>query len=438
MSMGFVIPVIISAIVLAVVYFSRRFIGGFFRLYRIVPVNEAHIRILNNKKQIFSSRTGQSAYWLVPFITKLHKLPLCNLSIPVNDIKLNDQNMAKFVTDIMCFINISNIDLAVERLSLTDASKEMGFDFQKLSEDLRAIMESVGRTVTTKQTILDIYQNRSMLDQAITKEVEMVFPKWGIQLVDLELKDIKDAPNSTIIADIERKVAAEIRRDADIRVATTNKEAEVAKAEAEETYRKRQILKDQEVGIAEQLKNQMIAEMEAKSNITRVEAKRKLEVGTAEIEKQKVEQQAQATQIKMSTEADGQKNKLIKEAEGQAEQITMVGTAEANIIKLKKVADAEGTSKLAAAMKEFNEVALDVKKLDIAKEVSIAKFNALAAALSKANMQLILSGENAGKLFGIDLNAGTGANLKQMLETSGIDFSKIAELIPGLKKEDKK
>ena len=108
--------------VLVVCFFIRRVLGGFLGLYRVVPVNEAHIRILNNKKEIFSSRKdNKSSYWFVPFITNLHKLPLCNLAIPVNDIKLNDENMAKFVTDIMCFINIDNIPLAVERLTLTDA-----------------------------------------------------------------------------------------------------------------------------------------------------------------------------------------------------------------------------------------------------------------------------------------------------------------------------
>ena len=160
---------VLLVIVLVVAFFLRHILGGMFGLYRIVPVNEAHIRILRNTKSIFSAREGKSAYWMIPFITKLHKLPLCNLAIPVNDIKLNDKAMAKFVSDIMCFINIKNIDLAVERLILTDATKEMGFDFVKLSEDLRAIMESVGRTVTTKQSILDIYMNRQLLDAAITK-----------------------------------------------------------------------------------------------------------------------------------------------------------------------------------------------------------------------------------------------------------------------------
>src|SRR3989339_1051681 len=335
----FMLVAIIAVAVFPVFFLLRHILGGMFGLYRIVPVNETHIRILQNTKTIFSSREGKSAYWVVPFITKLHKLPLCNLAIPVNDIKLNDRDMAKFVCDIMCFVNINNIDLAVERLILTDTEVEMGFDFVKLSEDLRAIMESVGRTVTTKQTILDIYMNRSLLDQAITKEVEQVFPKWGIELVDLELKDIKDAPGSTIIADIERKVAAEIRRDADIRVATTTKEAELAKAEAEETYRKRQIEKDKQIGISEQSKNQDIALKEVEANSQRIEALRKLEVGKAEIEKQKIEQLAMAQKLKFTLEAEGQSN-----------QIQTVGKAEADIIRIKKEADAAGTLKLAAAL----------------------------------------------------------------------------------------
>lgn len=413
-----ILVTVIGVIVLVVIYLGRHILGGFLKLYRIVPVNEAHIRILQNSKTIFSARQGKSAYWVVPFITKLHKLPLCNLSIPVNDIKLNDKNMAKFVCDIACFININNIDLAVERLILTDTEKELGFDFTKLSEDLHAIMESVGRTVTTKQTILDVYMNRSMLDQAITKEVELVFPKWGIELVDLELKDIKDAPGSTIIADIERKVAAEIKRDAEIRVATTVKEAELIKAESEEIYRKRQIEKDKEIGIAEQNKNQEVADKEKEANITRIEATRKLEVGHAEIEKQKMEQLAM-----------GQKLKYTIEAEGQANQIQNVGKAEANIIQIKKEADAAGTLKLAEALKQFNDVAINVKILDIQKEIMIAKFSALAQAIQKADVKWIMSGTNAQKFFGLNLDAEGGANLQQFLQESGLDIEKLKDLL---------
>jgi flotillin len=403
-----------ALIVLILSYFLRHILGGLFGLYRIVPPNEAHVRILKNKKDIFSHRTQRSSYWVIPFITKVNRLPISNLTIPVNDIKLNDKNMAKFVCDIVCFVNIKDLELASERLLLSDAEKDMGFDFVKLSEDFRSIMESVGRTVVTKQTILDIYMNRQALSIAITHEVEGVFPKWGIELVNLELKHIKDFENSTIIADIERKVAAEIRRDADIKVSETNREAEMAKAVNDEAYRKRQIQRDREIGIAEQDKNMEISRKKAEANLLEVEAMRKLEVGRAEISKQMVEQQSQAQKIKYEVEAQGQSN-----------QINSIGEAEANIIKIKKVAEAEGTLKLAEAMKQFNDVAINVKVLDIQKDVLIAKFNALSSAMQKADIKWIISGANAQKFFGINLDAEGGANFKQFLEESDVDLNAL-------------
>ncbi len=409
---------LILALPLAVlVFFLRHILGGMVGLYRVVPVNEAHIRVLRHKKSIFSTREGRSAYWVVPFITKLNRLPLSNLAIPVNDIKLNDKNMAKFVCDIVCFINIKDLNLAAERLVLSSSEKELGFDFMRLSEDLRAIMESIGRTVVTKQTLLDIYMNRQLLDEAITREVEMVFPKWGIQLVDLELKDIKDAGGSTIIFDIERKVAAEIRRDAEIRVATTTKEAEIIKAESEEIYRKRQIEKDQAIGIAEQSKNLEIAVREAAANVQKIEAARKLEVGQAEIEKQKIEQLAMGQRIKFTVEAEGHSN-----------EIESVGKAEASIIQIKKEAEAAGTLKMAQALKEFNELALNVKMLDIHKQEMLSKFHALAESIEKADIKWILSGAHAQKFFGLNLDAEGGANLQQFFEESGLDVEKLRGL----------
>lgn len=427
-----IVSIVLGVVLLVVAFFLRHILAAMFGLYRIVPVNEAHIRILSNTKKNFSSRDGRSAYWYIPFITRLHKLPLTNLAIPVNDIKLNDQNMAKFVCDIMCFVNIKNVDLAVERLSLTHVTSHMGFDFAKLSEDLRAIMESIGRTVTTKQGILDIYMNRQMLDTAITKEVEQVFPKWGIELVDLELKDIKDAVGSTIIADIERKSAAVIRRDADIAVsesqrqsavavAENTKQSEVAKAASEETYRKRQVEKDMNVGVAEQEMVKLIAQKEVEANVIKVEAARKLQVGQADIERQKIEQMSEAQKIKYTVEAAGESNKIMS-----------VGQAEADVMRIKKEAEAAGTLKLAEALKAFDQTAISVKMMDVQKEIMLAKFHALGQAVEKADIKWIMSGSNAQKFFGMNLDAEGGANLGQFLEESGLDLAKIKEAISGV------
>jgi uncharacterized membrane protein YqiK len=419
-----VIAGISIAVAVVILFLLRHILGGMFGLYRIIPPNEAHIRIMANKKDIFSHRDGKSAYWYIPFITKLNRLPLCNLTIPVNDIKLNDKNMAKFVCDIVCFVNIKDLELASERLLLSDAEREMGFDFVKLSEDFRSIMESVGRTVVTKQGILDIYMNRQALTVAITHEIETVFPKWGIELVNLELKHIKDTEGSTIIADIERKVAAEIKRDAEIRVSETTKETEIAKAENEEISRKRQIEKEQAIGVAEQQKNLKIQELKAEANEQEVAAIKMLEVGKAEIEKQKIQQQSEAQKIKFTVEA-----------EGQAKQIISVGQAEADVVRIKKEAEAAGTLKLAEALKQFNDVAVNVKMLDIQKDVLIEKFRALASIAKEADIKWIMSGENAKDFFGLNLDANGGANLNLFLKESGIQ---IPQAIKREEKQDNK
>lgn len=409
-------------IIIVLGYFMRHMLGGMFGLYRIVPVNESHIRVMGNKKEIFSSELKKSSYWIVPFVTKLQKLPLMNLSIPVDNIKLNDIDMAKFTCEITCFVRISNVELAAERLVLTNIATKLGFDDERLSADLRTIIESIGRTVAAKQTILDIYKNREALSSAVTTEVQKVFPAWGIELVNLELKHIKDVEGSTIIADIEKLRAAEITRDAAIRVATTTRESKIAEAESLEAYRKREIQKDQAVEIARQDALMLTNAKTAEANMQRIEADRKIQVGNAEIAKQVVEQTAM-----------GQRIKIEQDAEAQKMQILAIGQAQADMVKAKLVAEAEGQLKLAEAMKAVSESALPVKRLDVQKEVMIAKFQSLGAALQKAEIKLIMSGEKSGNLFGLDFNAETGANLGQFLETSDITPEKIQQVVTALK-----
>ncbi len=447
---------------LSAMWAIRKIICGALGLYRVVPVNEAHIRVMDGKKKIFCSREGfVSEYWFIPFITKLHKLPLCNLSIPVADIKLNDKEMAKFICDLVCFINIKELPVAVERLHLTDTAKGMGFDEQRLAEEFRVIMESTGRTAAAKHSILDIYMNRQALDEAITSEVSKVFIKWGIELVNLELKDIKDAPNSTIIADIERKVAADKKRDADIRIAETNRDAEIKKAEAEEAYRKRQIEKDQAIGIAQAEANIKIQERQAEANMKKVEAQRKIDVGAAEIERDVVEQESAAEKIRIQLSAEAQKIKSQTEAEGKALEITSLAAANqkrqeaeaagnlavqkanaegsfanqkanADGVLAMKSAEAEGVQKLAEAMAKYDNTAVTIKLIDLQDAIYKGKFEALKSVGANAKINWIQGGDSAQKFFGMDLSGEAGAQLGQFIQTLGIDMTKLPDTIKKL------
>ena len=122
------------------------------------------------------------------------------------------------------------------------------------------------------------------------------------------------------------------------------------------------------------------------------------------------------------------------DAEGQKVSILSVGQANADMVKAKLVAEAEGNLKLAEAMKAVNDTAMGVKQLDNQKEIQIAKFKAFGEALAKADIKWIMSGEKSASLFGLDLNAETGANLEQFLQQAGITSDKIQQVLSLIKK----
>jgi hypothetical protein len=80
-------------------------------------------------------------------------------------------------------------------------------------------------------------------------------------------------------------------------------------------------------------------------------------------------------------------------------------------------------------LKEFNDTAIDVKMLDIQKDILIAKYQALAHLLSNADVKWILSGANAQKFFGLNLDAKGRANLKQFIDEAGLDMDKLLGML---------
>jgi uncharacterized membrane protein YqiK len=401
-------------------------IGGAIGLYHIVPVNEAHVRILFDKKEVFASRRDlntKPSYWTVPFVTKMHRMPLSNIRIDVPDVKLNDKNMAKFMCDIVCFVVIKDVQLAAERTFITITKKpyeERASGFEEIAQDFKAIMESVGRTVATKQSILEIYMDRSTLDNAVTKEVEAVFPKWGLELVDLEIKDVKDVDGSTIIQDIEKKRAAEINAEMRVKVAEQSKIASIAEAEnsrtanvrsaeMEEEYRKRQIEKDRTIAISTQDMVMQSAKKEQEANAQKVEAKRTLDVGYAEVK------MLETVQL-----ADAEKEKLKRVAEGNASATQQTGQAEANVIKLKKVAEAEGVDRLAEAQRKFDDKATNIQWINASRDIGLAQAEAAKVGLAQAHINIV-SGETQdlvnGSLLGkVSIGGKEGVALQQFLQ----------------------
>jgi regulator of protease activity HflC (stomatin/prohibitin superfamily) len=405
-------------------------------------------------KYIVEKRTPNPVYFRFPRITKIQKIPLSNLRIDVESIKLNDKNMAKFECNTICFVRVNNPVTASERTVLNAEKDKYETGNTKISADFQAILSSIARTVATQQTILEIYTNREVLQRAMLKQLADVAPRWGIALVDLEIQNIHDAKDSTIIADIERKQAAVIKADAEVKVAEEDKRARIVKAEAgrdalvaeataEEVAKTRQQERDQNIGIATQKKEQAIAVEAADANAKKVDAERKTKVGNAEIsrdvtvtnaeaEKQKKIKEAEATQQKLAIEADGEATKIMKEGTANAEITRVTGVAKGDATKAEKLGEAAGIAALADSQKKYIEGGLPAKAIDAYTQIEIKRAEAGAKIAENARINVISGNSeelmNGGLLGKIALGPREGAGLAQFLQVLGLTNKDMEKL----------
>ncbi|HUW48989.1 MAG TPA: hypothetical protein VMW36_09645 [Patescibacteria group bacterium] len=401
------------------------------RSYTVVKAHEAHIVVRRRGRKIYCSRQGEkSAYWYVPYFMQRSILPLENIKLVISNIPLRDIDMAKFAGDVRCWLNIENPDLAAEKLGRVETDGTEGFP--ALQADVKDLIEAVARNSSMKMDVVNIMKDRDKFSQIVKEEVAPILrSEWGIKIAGLEVIYFRDIEGYTVIKDIEarqaklietetRKQLADYEKNAAIVEAIANQEKETQRAEAEQTYRIRQVLKDQRIGQSEQEKQQEIAKATQQANKETIEATRVLTVGQADINKQ-------ATVV----QAEGEAQANIKRAEGQSQYTKLTGFAEADVNRQKLFAEAEGTEKKALALKQYNEAGLSLEVIRANITIKQAQFAALSEGLKVAKINLVTSGES--NILGIPVSAETGADLGAMLvalSNQGIDVSDLLKKLP--------
>ena len=421
----------------------------FLSTYRVVQPNEAHVLVVMGRgRKIYmpgvdeGGKRRKTAYFFIPFLMRRYILPLTNVKMDIKDIHLNDTEVAPFICDVIAWIRIEDAVMSAERLDLTHTNGVFG----ALYQDLINIVQAIARATAMKQEILEIMRDRKTFSDTVSAEVNGQLKKWGVELVGLEVNDIRDdsEKNSSVISDYEsmrkveinataRKKIAEKDREA-VEVEQTNRRmAEVATADAEETLRIRQLNKDKAVGIADQERIMDVARQEEVANEQRVSAYRTLTVGNANVEKEAVV--AKATGEAEAIKVKGEKQAMVTELTGRAE-----GAA----IEAKGTAEAVAKDKMAVAMAKFNEAGTNIEKIRAYIEVQKAMWEAYGMVAQKANIKIVSSGKG-GNLFGFPMNAETGADFGQFMDGikngDGPDGSNpIVDLIKSFtaKKEEKK
>jgi flotillin len=381
-------------------------------VWRVV-VSTDHIHVVQSRKHSTPYGRGMEAgnvYYKIPssipfFGVKVMELPTAIFSVAVNKYDAYDSARVPFLVDVIAFFQVDDAVEASRRVS----------NAQELINQLQNTMRGAVRRILASFPINDIMGSRSTLNETFFKEVSEQTKNWGIKVNQIEFMNIEDFPGTKVITNIMDKERTSIEKESRVQVAENMKVAQLAEIEAAETTALRAVAKEQRVGIETEKASQVVKEQQAETkrkemNVLEIDTVRRQEIMKTQTV---IAAEAEATSQVMT--AEGYKKSKVLEGEGLALHNEVIGTAEAVVIKNKGLAEAEATQKRAEALKNLNEAGITVETLNANVRINEAKWKALGDALSHADLKLVQSGAGAN-LFGIDLNAETGADLAMFID----------------------
>ena len=426
--------------------------------YLKAPPDTAYIISGLGKKRILIGKAG----WRMPFFTRLDKLCLGVMQVDVKTSEAVPTNEFINVTvDGVANIKISSdpelLKRAAEALLGKTRQEMVTLVTQVLEGNMREIVGSVG--------LKEMVQDRQGVAKKITENVVPDMEKLGIEVVNFNIQNFKDAAGTIENMGIDN--VEQIRKNAqiakanaqrDIAIATSNaqQEANAVKVEAEKK------IAEQDAALAVQQAEMKVradtkrAEADAAYSIQQEEQRKTIEVAKtnadiarrekeaelkekeiaikereldAQIKKQadalkyQSERQAEAELVKRQREADARAYEAIKEAEAkkaEADALRYAMEQEAEGIRAKGIAEAEAIEKKAEAQKKMGEASVLEMYLEALPEV----VKNAASPLAQTD-KIVMYGEgNSSKLVGDVMNS-TSQIMEGMKETTGIDLGSL-------------
>ena len=433
--------------------------------YLKAPPDTAYIISGLGKKRILIGKAG----WRMPFFTRLDKLSLGVMQVDVKTSEAVPTNEFINVTvDGVANIKISSdpelLKRAAEALLGKTRAEMVTLVTQVLEGNMREIVGSVG--------LKEMVQDRQGVAKKITENVVPDMEKLGIEVVNFNIQNFKDAAGTIENMGIDN--VEQIRKNAqiakanaqrDIAIATSNaqQEANAVKVEAEKK------IAEQDAALAVQQAEMKVradtkrAEADAAYSIQQEEQRKTIEIARtnadiarrekeaelkekeiaikereldAEIKKQadalkyQSERRAEAELIKRQREADARAYEALKDAEAkkaEADALRYAMEQEAEGIRAKGVAEAEAIEKKAEAQKKMGEASVLEMYLTALPEV----VKNAAAPLAQTDRIVMYGDGNSTKLVG-DVMSSTSQIMEGMKESTGIDLgSLIAGFVGG-------
>ncbi len=446
-------PWIIAALVAAGLFIVLFIIG-----YLKAPPDTAYIISGVRKKRILIGHAG----WRLPFFTRVDKLSLRVMQVDVKTSEAVPTNEFINVTvDGVANIKISSDPALLERASealLNLKQPELiTLVTQVLEGNMREIVGSVG--------LKEMVQDRQGVAKKITENVVPDMEKLGIEVVNFNIQNFKDAAgtienmgidnveqirkNAQIAkANAQRDIAIAtsnaqqeanaVRVEAEKKVAEQNAELAVQQADMKVRSESKRAEADAAYSIEQEIQRKTIEVTKVNADIARREKEAELAEKDialrerqldAEIRKQadamkyQAEQQAAAELAKSQREAEAQKYRMVQEAEAkkaEAEALRYAMEQEAAGIRAKGLAEAEAIERKAEAQRKMGEASVLEMYLNALPEV----VRNAAAPLAQTDRIVMYGDGNSTRMIKDVMNSANQV-VEGLKQATGIDIGSI-------------
>src|ERR671918_1384268 len=346
---------------------------------------------------------------------------------------------------------IVNVKIADDEDSIRQAAQRFLDSQARIPEIVRNVMEGSLRTIIGQLTVDELIRDREVFAARVQEVANGDLQGTGLAIDVFTIQSISDSEQ--YIENLGRKAAAEVRRDAEIAEAETNRMARekqeiarqaVLEAEKVTKLKEQAILRETAAaeGRAEQAKPLADAEARREVVLTETEVAQLLaqrcdkeldaEIRrTADAQRYAAEQDSEAARYRIVAEAEAARDRRLLEAEaeranleavaaGRATEERELGKAKAEATLAVGEAEAEAMQKKAEAYKQYEEAA--TLELLVSRLPEVAR--AVAEPISNVKDITIIDTEGANKLTRVTAN--TVSQLDSILESfTGASLSEL-------------
>ncbi len=410
----------IPIVVVALIAVAVALVGFAASRYKVAKPNEALI-IAGSRKSTGGIRVVVGGGAIVyPLVNVAKRISLEVQSIPVG---LHGAVTTQGVP--VAVEGIVNVKIADDEDSIRQAAQRFLDSQGKVPEIVRNVMEGSLRTIIGQLTVDELIRDRELFASRVQEVANGDLQGTGLAIDVFTIQSISDSEQ--YIENLGRKAAAEVKRDAEIAEANTQREArqqqELARQlvlEAEKVTRLKEQAILQEVAASEAraeqskpladaearrevvLKETQVAELVAQRRDKELDAEIRR---TADAQRYAGEQAAEAARYRVKAEAEAARDRRLLEAEAERANLEAVaagrsfeerelGRARAEATQTLGEAEAAAMSRKAEAYKEYGEAA--TLELLVSRLPDVAR--AIAEPIGNVKDITIIDTEGANKL----------------------------------------